>query len=92
MYSQPFGGEEVKDDWVEGSEARENEDTGGSKWNKSKPPIFGLRSRGFIEEYNIWNLSRFGAIFLTFHGCFYNRVNTNRGGIPHFPGLPRMFL
>ena len=38
MYSQPFGGEEVKDDWVEGSEARENEDIGGSKWNKSEPP------------------------------------------------------
>ena len=51
-----------------------------------------LRRRGFIEEDNIWNLSGFGAIFLTFHGCFYNRVNTNRGGIPHFPGLPRMFL
>ena len=36
MCSHPFGGEEVEDDWVEGSEARENEDIGGSKWDKSE--------------------------------------------------------
>lgn len=49
---------------------------GAQNGTRVSPQIFGLRHRGFIEEDNIWNLYGFGAIFLTFHGCFYNKVNT----------------